>query len=442
MLKSCDTMVAIPGTTTDHQMIFAKNSDRPAIECQPLVQHERKSHLAKAMAKCQFVQIPQTPTTYRHVGSRPYWCWGYEHGFNEHQIVIGNEGLQSKNEEFDSPKLIGMELIRLGLERAKTAAEAVEVMTGLITKYGQGKFRNDQGVRTYDNGYIIADPNEAYVLETAGHEWAVKRARSAIGISNVYSLEKDWDTLSPTAVDGSKAHGWWSGESNRFNFAEAYSREADRSVGSGAMRRLRSCAVLNQYSGDINVQTMMALLSDHSDGKTPNEPFQTNLPHGSSICIHHNDDGGGGNTAASIVAHLCADGSQLPVYWCSLYSPCLGVFLPMFIEGDLPSVLAIGGEYLSDDSPWWLFRQLSLAVRANGADSIASVRAGWQDFQDSLFASAYEMAKEGKTLIDQGRGAEAKKHLTRYMDENVAVMLGMVRQMLSDARTATEIAAD
>ena len=114
----------------------------------------------------------------------------------------------------------------------------------------------------------------------------------------------------------------------------------------------------------------------------------------------------------------------------------------MFIEGDLPSVLAIGGEHLSDSSPWWLFRQLSLAVRANGADSIENLRAGWKAFQDSLFVSSAEMAKEGITLIDQGRAAEAQKHLTRYMDENVAVMLEMVRQMLSEARTSIEIAAD
>ena len=87
---------------------------------------------------------------------------GYEHGFNEHQVAIGNEGLGSKLETAKQPKLIGMELIRLGLERSRTAAEAVEVMTGLVERYGQGKFDNDGGVRTYDNGYIVADPHEAY----------------------------------------------------------------------------------------------------------------------------------------------------------------------------------------------------------------------------------------------------------------------------------------
>ncbi|MBI1927569.1 C69 family dipeptidase [Candidatus Poribacteria bacterium] len=459
MLKSCDTMVALPGTTTDRQMLFAKNSDRPATECQPLVQHTRESHATGAMTECQFVQFPQVSTTYRHVASRPYWCWGYEHGFNEYQVVIGNEGLASK-EEFDSPKLIGMELIRLGLERARTAAEAVDVMTELVTQYGQGKFSNDQGVRTYDNGYIVADPNEAYIIETAGHEWAVKRAQGAVGISNVYSLADDWERLSPTAIERARERGWWTplpslpspeeegkGErwgvgEGRFDFADAYSREADRSVGGGAMRRRRSCAVLSKCSGRIDVQTMMALLSDHSDGSAPDEPFQTEISKGTSICVHHNAEGTGGNTAASLVAHLCADGSRLPVYWCSLYSPCLGVFLPMYIEGDLPSVLAVGGEHPSNHSPWWLFRQLSLRVRSDSTDLLPIVQAQWKAFQDRLFVSAYKMAKEGKVLIDQGRETAAHQLLTRYMAENVTTMLKMVWQMLSLTVESTEMAAD
>ena len=440
MLKSCDTMVALPSATKDNQTIFAKNSDRPATECQPLVQRPRETHPTNAITKCQFVEFPELTTTYRHIGSRPYWCWGYEHGFNEHQVVIGNEGLGSKY-EFDSPKLIGMELIRLGLERAETAAEAVTVMTELITKYGQGKFSNDQGVRTYDNGYIIADPKEAYILQTAGHEWAVKQVQGAVGISNVYSIEDDWDRLSPNSVDRAIAQGWWTEASARFNFSAAYSREADRSVGSGAMRRGRSCAVLSRYTGNIGVQTMMALLSDHSDGSKPDEPFQTEISAGTSICVHHDDKGEGGNTAASLVAHLCDDGSRLPVYWCSFYSPCLAVFLPMFIEGELPRVLAIGGETPSDDSPWWLFRQLSLKLRLEEPDLIRTVQAKWQELQTQLFTTAYEIATEGKFLIEQGRESTANQLLTRYMAENVEMMLGTVRGMLSGVEQSIEMAA-
>jgi dipeptidase len=434
-------MVALPSATKDNQTIFAKNSDRPATECQPLVQRARETHPAGASMKCQFVEFPGVTTTYRHVGSRPYWCWGYEHGFNEHQVVIGNEGLASKY-EFDSPKLIGMELIRLGLERAETAAEAVTVMTELITKYGQGKFSNDQGVRTYDNGYIIADPREAYILQTAGHEWAVKQIQGALGISNVYSIEEDWDRLSPNSVDDAIAQGWWTDTSARFNFSEAYSRAADRSVGSGAMRRRRSCAVLSKYTGDIEVQTMMALLSDHSDGSTPDEPFQTEISSGTSICVHHDDKGEGSNTAASLVAHLCDDGSRLPVYWCSFYSPCLAVFLPIFIEGALPQVLAIGDETPSNDSPWWLFRQLSLKLRLEEPELIPTVQEKWKELQTQLFTTAYEIAKEGKFLIERGCENTANQLLTRYMAENTETMLETVRGILSDVEQSVEMAAD
>jgi hypothetical protein len=86
MIKSCDTMVALGNATKDGQTIFAKNSDRPSDECQPLVQRQRLLHPADAMTQCQFVKLPEVSAIYRHVGSRPYWCWGYEHGFNEHQV--------------------------------------------------------------------------------------------------------------------------------------------------------------------------------------------------------------------------------------------------------------------------------------------------------------------------------------------------------------------
>ena len=232
--KSCDTMVALGSATRTGQTIFAKNSDRPVDECQPLVQRQRQTHPPGTVTSCQFVEMPQAETTYRHVGSRPYWCWGYEHGFNEHQVVIGNEGLASRLPEATKPKLVGMEVLRLGLERGKTAAEAVEVMTDCITRYGQGKFANEAGVRTYDNGYIVADPSEAYAIETAGHHWTVERIDSSSGISNVYSLETG--RVSSGAEAEAIEQGWWPEDGQGFNFAEAFTKDS-RTEGSGAQRR-------------------------------------------------------------------------------------------------------------------------------------------------------------------------------------------------------------
>ncbi|MEZ4864713.1 MAG: C69 family dipeptidase [Caldilineaceae bacterium] len=432
--QSCDTMVALANATATGQTIFAKNSDRPADECQPLVLRERQTHAPGALTRCQFVTIPQVATTYRHIGSRPYWCWGYEHGFNEHQVAIGNEALHSKFPEATEAKLVGMEILRLGLERARTAAEAVDVITGLVSVYGQGKFANDAGVRTYDNGYIVADPHEAYVIETAGHEWVVKQVPSALGISNVYSVETDWQRISPTAEATAVTQGWWQPNQDngngagRFNFADAYT-VSSRSEGSGAMRRTRSCAVLKLRTGAIDARTMMAILSDHADGQSPAEDWQTAVRSGVGICRHPDANGEGGCTAASLVAEFCADGARLPIYWCSLYSPCLSLFLPIFIEGTLPTSLTIGDRAPSNGSPWWLFHKLNQQVLNSSPTAADRIRARWQPMQDELFASAHALAHEAQQLIDDGHGDEAKAQLTRYMATNAAHMITTVKEL-------------
>ena len=114
--------------------------------------------------------------------------WGYEHGFNEYQVVIGNEAVHSKFPENNSPGLLGMDLVRLGLERGKSALSAVNVITNLISTYGQGKFTNNHKSSNYDNSFIVADPNEAYVIEAANKEWVTKKIDSTLGISNIYSI--------------------------------------------------------------------------------------------------------------------------------------------------------------------------------------------------------------------------------------------------------------
>ncbi|MBX3012219.1 MAG: C69 family dipeptidase [Caldilineaceae bacterium] len=429
--QSCDTMVALGNSTVSGQTIFAKNSDRPADECQPLVLHDRQSHAPGAVTHCQFVTIPQVATTYRHIGSRPYWCWGYEHGVNEHQVVIGNEALHSKLPEANEAKLVGMEILRLGLERARTAAEAVTIMTTLITQYGQGKFANNAGVRTYDNGYIVADPREAYVIETAGHDWVVKQVTTALGISNVYSVETDWQQSSPSATDHAIAQGWWPTDGSRLNFADAYT-VSSRSEGSGAMRRARSCAVLRLRTGNIDARTMMAILGDHSDGLAPQEDWQTAVRSSTGICRHPEPTGEGGCTAASLVAELCADDARLPIYWCSLYSPCLTLFLPLFIEGDLPPVLTVGDGTPSDDSPWWLFHAVNRLVLQGTPAAADLVRARWQPLQAELFASAYPVAQHASQLRQAGRVQEAAAYLSQYMAANAARMVATVRGLKAE----------
>ncbi|CAA9284171.1 MAG: hypothetical protein AVDCRST_MAG77-4135 [uncultured Chloroflexi bacterium] len=459
-LLGCDTMVATPGATAHGQMVLAKNSDRPTEECQPLVLRERHEHPAGATLRTQFLELPQAPVTYRHVGSRPHWCWGYEHGFNEHQVAIGNEALPSRLAPFDDPKLVGMELIRLGLERGRTAAGAVDVMTGLTERYGQGAFRNDPGVRTYDNSYMVADPHEAYVLETAGHDWAVKRVApgAAMGISNTRSLFDQWDRVSPTAETNATTQGWWpasptlsagaGSDRRRLDFGAAFGPVAapDGTPPRVVLRGLRSCAVLGRIRGAIDAASMMAVLRDHADGTEAGLPLQEEIPFGRgtpSICMHYGEGPGGGvagNTAASLVADLCADGSRWAVYWCSFYSPCLGVFFPVFLEAELPAELGIGGANASEDSPWWLFRDVERLVRADGTgEAVATVRGTWQPLQAELLKTAYDVARQARALQAAGNDAAGRALASDYVARTVQRVLATVRHLQGHLATRSAV---
>jgi dipeptidase len=265
----------------------------------------------------------------------------------------------------------------------------------------------------------------------------VKQVENSLGISNVYSIESDWLRVSSDAAAFAAKQGWPTA-GDRFNFAEAFAA-GSRVEGSGAMRRGRSCAVLNLQHGQIDVQTMMAVLSDHSDGRRPQEAFQTILQQG-GICVHSNPDGSGGNTAASLVADLCRDGSRLPIYWCGFYSPCLALFLPIFIEGDRPPVLSIGEQQPADDSPWWQFHQLSRLARRDTSAWVPHIRQRWTAIQTVWFATAYELAIEAKKLIDSHQAETAAAMLTEYMTENTRLMLTELKSLLAEMEN-TPVAA-
>ena len=90
-------------------------------------------------------------------------------------------------------KLIGMDLLRLGLERARSAQEAVQVITQLLEQHGQGGNCGFQHALYYHNSFLMADPNDAWVLETVGEHWAAKQVKGVYSISNCLTIGKDYD---------------------------------------------------------------------------------------------------------------------------------------------------------------------------------------------------------------------------------------------------------
>ena len=82
--------------------------------------------------------------------------------------------------------MVGMDLLRLGLERGRSARESLEVITRLLEEYGQGGQCSDLVPDfSYHNSFLIADRSSAWVLETADRLWVAEKVESGCrNISN------------------------------------------------------------------------------------------------------------------------------------------------------------------------------------------------------------------------------------------------------------------
>jgi secernin len=184
----CDVLVALAPVTTDGATLFAKNSDRPPAERQ-LVEWS-PSRTDHGSLRVTHVEIaPHDGATLACVVSRPAWGWGVEQGVNEAGVAIGNTTVYTTLDPRGAPAgLTGMDIVRLALERAASAAAAVDVITGLIERYGQGGSGHDPALvpngRPYWNAFLVADPSMAFVVDTSGAEWAVERVDDVRAISN------------------------------------------------------------------------------------------------------------------------------------------------------------------------------------------------------------------------------------------------------------------
>ncbi|XP_007537589.2 secernin-3 [Erinaceus europaeus] len=291
---SCDTFVALPPATVGNRIIFGKNSDRLCDEVQEVVYFPAAVHDSLRRLKCTYIEIEQVPETYAVVLSRPAWLWGAEMGANEHGVCIGNEAVWGREAVCDEEALLGMDLVRLGLERADTAEKALNVIVDLLEKHGQGGNCSEGTMLfSYHNSFLIADRSEAWILETAGKYWAAEKVQEGVrNISNQLSITTKIDREHPDMRNHAKQKGWWDGQ-KEFDFAATYSYLDTAKMTTSPGRFCEGYKLLNKYKGNITVETMMEILRDKPSGINMEGEFLTTasmvsiLPKDSSLpCIH------------------------------------------------------------------------------------------------------------------------------------------------------------
>ena len=149
-------------------------------------------------------EIAEAAQTYKVVGN-----------MNEHQLTITESTWTCKEELVDTTGIIDYgSLIYITLQRAKTAREAIKIMTDLVAEYGYN---------SHGESFSIGDPNEIWVMEMCGKGGKEKGAVWVAQRIHQFPQNDDSNCLySKDVISFARKMGYFNGKDSEFDFAMAY----------------------------------------------------------------------------------------------------------------------------------------------------------------------------------------------------------------------------
>lgn len=372
----CDTFVALPPVTQNSSVIFAKNADCQVNEAHMLEYLPRQKHLPGAVFRTTHIVIPQVEVTYETLLSKSFWTWGGEIGINEHGLAVGNEAVITTNQNEEKiDGLITMDLLRLALERARNCQEAIEVVSHLLEQYGQGGNCELSGNSHFDSSYIFSDSREAYLLETAGREWAAKKIASSGAISNALIIGSDWDLCSPKV---SSSHLNWAASHGDVEITPklgAYERQTVTSQG------------LAGAAGKITVETAFEILRHHGKDYHPAKGEVTK-----NVCVHAGPPVyRQWQTTGAMVTEVDQDG--VLAWVTGTASTCLSIFKPLFLGVPIPDFGVPPVERFNPKTLWWKHELLHRRVMADFQTLMPEIRVDFDEQEKEYLQQAPSVKK-------------------------------------------------
>ena len=402
----CDTMVALGNSTANGSVIFAKNSDRQPNEPLLTIRVPRRKHPAGSRLKCTYIEIEQAEETFEALLLKPSWMWGAEMGGNEFGLNIGNEAVFTREKQ-GPEALLGMDLLRLALERCRSSDEALDLIIDLLARYGQGGNNGYEKEFYYHNSFLIADPRSAWVLETAGQYWAAEQVKDVRTISNSLSIGTGYDRSHPDLVKNAIDKGWCKSEAD-FHFARCYTNRLVTRFSGALHRNESSSCTLADQKGKITLQTMRGILRSHEEGLEGRQFATHSLK---SVCMHAGFIFGD-HTTGSYAAELKGDDHTYLVTGGS--TPCLALYKPYWlIEGEN---FAFREEDHEAALAFWLKRErLHRSVLENkipGLDAYLAERDRLEAETDRELAGlAGDLSDRGRLKTIMDRALEAEEEL-------------------------------
>ena len=221
--EACTSLIAAAGATDDGSTMITYAADSHTLYGE-LYHQPAADHPAGTMRAVtdwdsgrHRGEIPEVPHTYATIGN-----------MNEHGLTIA-ESTWGGRPELEGSGLIDYgSLIYITLQRARTAREAIDVMTGLVRDYGYG---------SEGESFSIADPAEVWIMEMIGKGkadkgavWVARRVPDGhiSGHANHARIhrfpqnEPETTIYSPDVIDFARKQGYFKGKDADFDFSRAY----------------------------------------------------------------------------------------------------------------------------------------------------------------------------------------------------------------------------
>ncbi len=396
--------------------------------------------------------IPEAEHTYAIVGL-----------MNEHQLTI-SETTTTGREELQNPEglIHYWDLMKLALKRARTAREAIEVMTSLVEEFGY---------RSTAESFAIADPNEVWLMEMIGKGpdrtgaiWVARRipdgfiSAYANGIRiRQFPMDDPANCLfAPDVVDFAVEMGFWEADDKRpFNFAEAYDAptvQSRRYTASRVWSIFRRAAPSLEDSLDpayhrgdpqakpyplwiepdqkLSTEDVMALMRDHYEG-TPWDMTQ-GLDAGPYATPNRwrpmTWEAGGDkhswerpiSTQQTGFSFVSQSRSWLPdaiggVYWYGLDDTWTTCYVPLYAGiTALPQSYTVGSlGTFSWDSAWWVFNFVANIANLKFSYMAPEILALQQELEGEFFQMQPVIEKAALELMETNPDL-ALRFLTDY----------------------------
>lgn len=411
--------------------------------------------------------IPQIGHTFKVVGL-----------MNEYQVAIAETTTTGREELVDPDGLLEYwDLMQLALERARTAREAIDVMTSLVATHGYGSTAES---------FAIADPAEVWLMEmsgkgpgTTGAVWVALRVPDGTISAYANGMRiREFPLDDPAncryaadVVDVAVARGWFDpAAGRRFSFAAAYdlptvqSRRYTATRVWSVFRRAAPSRAAEldpaYHRGDPNAAPyplwirpdqklttadVMALMRDHYEG-TPYDMTHglTAGPFGSPNRwrpIAWEVDGERYSwerpisTQQTGFSFVSQSRSWLPdeiggVYWYGVDDTSTTVYVPLYVAVEsLPPSFTTGTlSRFSWDSAWWAFNLVANFANLKYSYMAPEIRAVQQQLESDMFA-AQPAVERAAVELWKDDPALARRFLTDYSVTHGEQVVGRWREL-------------